>query len=70
MRWHSKKRVKEVGIMRHPTDTPAWKELDKQYPQFAVDSHNVRLALASDGFNPFGQMSNSSSMWPVFSCAL
>ena len=25
----------------------------------------MRLALATDGFNPFGTMSNSYSMWPV-----
>ncbi|RVW28901.1 hypothetical protein CK203_111943 [Vitis vinifera] len=35
-----------------------------------VDGHmeetrNVRLGLASDGFNPFGNMSISHSMWPV-----
>ena len=29
------------------------------------DSLNVRLGLATDGFNPFGNMSNSYSMWPV-----
>ncbi|XP_070029792.1 uncharacterized protein [Nicotiana sylvestris] len=26
---------------------------------------NVRLGLASDGFNPFGSMSNAYSMWPL-----
>ena len=25
----------------------------------------MRLGLASDGFNPFGNMSTSYSMWPV-----
>ena len=25
----------------------------------------MRLGLASDGFNPFGNMSNAYSMWPV-----
>ena len=66
IRWHSEKHIEEVGTMRHPADTPAWKKLDKQYPQFVADSCNVRLALASDGFNPFGHMSNSYSMWPIF----
>ncbi|KAK2652615.1 hypothetical protein Ddye_012471 [Dipteronia dyeriana] len=31
-----------------------------------MDGRNVRLGIASDGFNPFGNMSNSYSMWPVF----
>lgn len=25
----------------------------------------MRLGFASDGFNPFGSMSNSYSMWPI-----
>ena len=36
-----------------------------KFPHFVVDSRNVRLGLASDGFNPFGNMSQSYSMWPV-----
>jgi len=31
---------------------------------FAIDSRNVRLSLASDGFNQFGNMTNSYSVWP------
>ena len=36
-----------------------------QHPQFALEPRNVRLGLAIDGFNPFGNMNNSYSMWPV-----
>ena len=32
---------------------------------FASDLRNIRLALSSDGFNPFNNMSTSYSMWPV-----
>ncbi|KAG8485489.1 hypothetical protein CXB51_021293 [Gossypium anomalum] len=34
-------------------------------PDFASDPRNVRLGLASDGFNPFRTMSTSHSTWPV-----
>ncbi|RYE04240.1 MAG: DUF4218 domain-containing protein, partial [Rickettsiaceae bacterium] len=34
-------------------------------PNFAAEPRNVRLGLASDGFNPFGEMSLAYSMWPV-----
>ncbi|KAL3651956.1 hypothetical protein CASFOL_004958 [Castilleja foliolosa] len=51
--------------MRHPADSAAWKDFDRDYPQFAAEPRNVRLALATDGFNPFGDMSTSYSMWPV-----
>lgn len=41
------------------------KRFDDQYTFFSSDPRNVRLGLASDGFNPFGMMSTSYSMWPV-----
>ena len=51
--------------MRHLVDSLAWKNFDKVYPSFAQEPRNVKLSLASDGFNPFGNMSISYSMWPV-----
>ena len=51
--------------MRHPVDEKAWQDFDKRHPDFASEARNVRLSLAADGFNPFGNMSFSYSMWPV-----
>ncbi|VVA32238.1 PREDICTED: transposase [Prunus dulcis] len=65
MRWHFDKRVDEYGVMRHPADSIAWKEFDRMYPEFAQEPRNIRLGLATDGFNPFGSMSTSYSMWPL-----
>jgi hypothetical protein len=65
MRWHKEVRLDEDGVLRHPADGKAWKHLDEMYPDFAKDSRSVRLGLASDGFNPFSNMSTSYSMWPV-----
>jgi hypothetical protein len=64
MKWHAEKRTND-GILRHPVDALAWKAFDSQYPNFASDSRNVRLGLATDGFNPFGNISTSYSTWPV-----
>jgi len=64
MRWHKNKRVDD-GVLRHPADSLAWKTFDEEHMTFALDPRNVRLGLASDGFNPFGSMSNSYSIWPV-----
>ncbi|GKA70838.1 hypothetical protein Tco_0776977 [Tanacetum coccineum] len=33
--------------------------------QFAKEDRNVQLGLAADGFNPFGNLSQSYSTWPV-----
>ncbi|KAH7862248.1 hypothetical protein Vadar_002030 [Vaccinium darrowii] len=65
MRWHKEKRIQEENKIRHPAEAKAWQEFDKEHEWFARDPRNVRLGLASDGFNPFGSMSNSYSMWPV-----
>ncbi|KAL6502550.1 hypothetical protein OROHE_024555 [Orobanche hederae] len=60
------KRVQDSNIIRHPSDSDAWKTLDRLDPSFAGDSRNVRLGLATDGFNPFGNLNQSYSSWPVF----
>ncbi|KAG8496468.1 hypothetical protein CXB51_007561 [Gossypium anomalum] len=64
MRWHKEGRTKD-GILRHPADGSAWDAFYKRFPNFASDPCNVRLGLASDGFNPFRTMSTSHSTWPV-----
>ncbi|XP_071933830.1 uncharacterized protein [Coffea arabica] len=63
MRWHEEKRTKD-GCMRHPADSPAWQTFDHLHPEFAKDCRNVRSGLASDGFNPFNNMSSTHSTWP------
>ncbi|PKU73072.1 hypothetical protein MA16_Dca026495 [Dendrobium catenatum] len=50
---------------RHPVDGEDWKSFDSRYPDFSSDPRNVRLVLASDGFNPFKIMSSTYSIWPV-----
>ncbi|KAA0038079.1 uncharacterized protein E6C27_scaffold36G002930 [Cucumis melo var. makuwa] len=59
------KRVKIVDVLRHPADTEGWKRLGCECTDFASDARNVRLGLALDKFNLFGNMSTSYSMWPV-----
>lgn len=64
MTWHKNKRVDD-GVLRRPADSLAWKTFDEKHSSFASDPRNVRFRLASNGFNPFGSMSNAYSMWPV-----
>ncbi|XP_027151114.1 uncharacterized protein LOC113751338 [Coffea eugenioides] len=66
MRWHKEKCVHDDNIMRHPADSEAWKHFDRLHPDFAVDPRNVRLGLATDGFNPFGTMISAYSIWPIY----
>nr|XP_011462058.1 PREDICTED: uncharacterized protein LOC105350814 [Fragaria vesca subsp. vesca] len=58
MRWHGVTR-KNDDTLRHPADGEAWKSFDRSFPDFAADIRNVRLGLATDGFNPTGNMNLS-----------
>ncbi|XP_042958053.1 uncharacterized protein LOC122293566 [Carya illinoinensis] len=65
MRWHKEQRVTDNTSMRHPADSESWKTFDQAHPRFARDARNVRLGLASDGFNPFNNLAKPYSIWPV-----
>ena len=54
------------GKMVHPCDGEAWQQFDEDFPEFARDRRNVRLAVATDGFTPFGRDAAPYSCWPVF----
>ncbi|XP_020249180.1 uncharacterized protein LOC109826563 [Asparagus officinalis] len=64
MRWHHERQV-EDGVMRHPADSKAWKNFNELHESFAEEPRNVRLGLASDGFQPFTNSKVSYSIWPV-----
>ena len=64
MRWHHENESKD-GIMCHPFDSPAWETMDSKLPDFSNDPHNVQLAMEVDGFNPFGSLSSTHSIWPI-----
>ncbi|XP_061339756.1 uncharacterized protein LOC133286368 [Gastrolobium bilobum] len=64
MKWHATNGHND-GSMRHPRDSEAWKHFNSLHTTFVADPRNVRLGLATDGFNPFGHMSSSYSVWPV-----
>ncbi|XP_022862577.1 uncharacterized protein LOC111382773 [Olea europaea var. sylvestris] len=65
LRWHKEKRPNKEGVLKHSTDGEAWKHFDEKFPTFSAEPQNVRLGLATDGFNHFGNMSNGYSMWLV-----
>nr|XP_011462080.1 PREDICTED: uncharacterized protein LOC101292880 [Fragaria vesca subsp. vesca] len=69
MRWHQARHQGEERIdpdnLTHPADGEAWKHFDRSFPEFAGDCRNVRLGLATDGFNPTGNMNLSYSIWHV-----
>ncbi|XP_021733290.1 uncharacterized protein LOC110700110 [Chenopodium quinoa] len=62
--WHSEGRKKD-GKLRHSADSPQWRFIDAKFHEFAKEKRNLRLALSTDGMNPFGNLSSSYSTWPV-----
>lgn len=65
MTWHAKHRLQD-GKMRHPADSPSWRNIDYRWPDFGGEARNIRLALSADGINPHNNgLTNRYSCWPV-----
>ncbi|XP_054816838.1 uncharacterized protein LOC129316433 [Prosopis cineraria] len=62
--WHKDGRIKDT-MLRHLTDSPQWKRIDSEYPNFVKDNRNLRLELSTDRMNLFGLQSSTHSTWPV-----
>jgi hypothetical protein len=52
--------------MSHPTDDEVWQDFDREFLDFTKDARNLRLGLATDGFNPFSKKNTKYSMWHMF----
>ncbi|XP_015694304.1 uncharacterized protein LOC102720804 isoform X1 [Oryza brachyantha] len=66
MTWHKHGHRYHPNKMVHPADGEAWKQFDRDFPNFALEARNVKIAVATDGFNPFGMGAASYTCWPVF----
>ena len=66
MRWHKNGKRYHPEKMIHPSDGEAWKHFDRRHIMKALEARNVRVALATDGFNPYGMTAAPYSCWPVF----
>lgn len=64
LRWHACDR-EDDGQIRHPADSLQWKKIDELYSDFGKEARNLRLGLATDGMNPYGNLSSNHSSWPV-----
>ena len=65
MQWHAKHVHEDTDELCHPSDSETWRTFDTSHPSFASEVRNVRLALCTDGFQPFGQSGSQYSCWPV-----
>ena len=65
MKWHANGCVND-RLLRHPADSEAWKSFDSKYIEFSSEPRNVRLGLAADGFDSYGNISSTHSSRPAF----
>ncbi|XP_050889050.1 uncharacterized protein LOC127094234 [Lathyrus oleraceus] len=63
IRWHAHER-KYDGNIRHVVDSLQWKKIDSLFQNFGLEPRNLRPGLATDGMNPFGNLSTNHSSWP------
>ena len=65
MDYHAKKKS-EDGVLRMPTDGSALNNIEEKWSIFKDEPRNVRLSLEANGFNPFGELHSTYSVWRVF----
>jgi hypothetical protein len=66
MTWHKNGKRYNPDKMVHTSDGEAWKHFDAIHHEKAEEARNVRVALAIDGFNPYGMSAALYTCWPVF----
>ena len=66
MTWHKNGKRYNPDKMVHASDGEAWKHFDDIHREKAEEARNVRVALATDGFNPYGMSAAPYTCWPVF----
>ena len=49
-----------------PADGSLYKNIEERWPIFKEEPRNVRISLAIDGVNPFGELMFIYSVWPIF----
>lgn len=63
-KWHAN-RKKEGSNVDCVPDSKAWKHIESLDANFTAEHRNIRMGMALDGVNPFGNQSLSHSTWPV-----
>ena len=66
MMWHKNGTRYSPKKMVQPSDGEAWTHFDGIHREKALEARNVRIALATDGFNPYGLMAAPYTCWPIF----
>jgi hypothetical protein len=66
MTWHKNDVRYNPDKLVHPADGEAWKSFNRNHRDKDDEACNVRVALATDEFNPYGMMLAPYTCWPMF----
>jgi hypothetical protein len=66
MTWHKNGKRYNPDKMVHASDGEAWKHFDAIHREKAEKARNVRVALTTYEFNPYGMSTASYTCWPMF----
>jgi hypothetical protein len=55
MDYHAQNRS-EYDVIRIPSDGSLYKNIEERWPIFKEEPLNVRISLAANGVNPFGEL--------------
>ena len=66
MTWHKYGHQYNPEKLVHPSDGEAWTRFDMIHHEKALEARNVCVALATDGFNPYGMVAASYTCCPMF----
>jgi hypothetical protein len=65
MDFHAKNKSRD-NVLRMLADGSTLNYIEEKWPIFKEEPRNVRLLLAADGVNPFGELRSTYSVSPVF----
>jgi hypothetical protein len=65
MGFHAKNKSQD-NVLRMLADGSTLNYIEEKWPIFKEEPHNVRLSLAIDGVNPFGELHSTYSVCLVF----
>lgn len=50
----------DPGVLRYPTDSPAWSAINDKFPDFGFEPRNLQLGISADGVNVHRGSNNHS----------
>jgi len=65
LQWHEKNKSTN-GLVLHVVNSKTWTHIEEAWLDFASDPQNLRLALSTNGFNPFLEKLCQWSTWPIY----